>query len=244
MRLGQGLRPLCRPLACQLARPLSPPVCASWHARRCPLGAPAATPQCADWRIRCLCAQGWASRSLPPSGQAPPGASMAPLLDTLLQHVPPPPGQRLDGEAAERPAPGACLVCSQQGCWVQGRCSGACPVGVRGAQRTLSSSLQRGAPRRPLPALPSPSSLAVVHGPWLLGPAHWRHLPCGSSLPFYIRHAASILIALPTPHYCRALPLPGGNKRAAPLPGQDCDGARAQRQRGGGGPAQGAVEGR
>ncbi|KAL4439803.1 hypothetical protein ABPG75_002804 [Micractinium tetrahymenae] len=40
--------------------------------------------------------EGWASRSLPPPGQAPADASMAPLLDTLLQHVPPPPAQHLN----------------------------------------------------------------------------------------------------------------------------------------------------
>lgn len=41
--------------------------------------------------------QGWASRSLPPPGRAPPDASMAPLLDALLDHVPPPPAQHAKG---------------------------------------------------------------------------------------------------------------------------------------------------
>jgi GTP-binding protein len=33
---------------------------------------------------------GWAARELPPGGEAPEGASMRPLLDTILSHVPPP----------------------------------------------------------------------------------------------------------------------------------------------------------
>jgi hypothetical protein len=31
-------------------------------------------------------------------GQPPDGASMAPLLDALIEHVPPPPSARLQGE--------------------------------------------------------------------------------------------------------------------------------------------------
>ena len=34
--------------------------------------------------------QGWATTELPPGGQAPPGASMEPLLDAILREVPPP----------------------------------------------------------------------------------------------------------------------------------------------------------
>ncbi|EFN51124.1 hypothetical protein CHLNCDRAFT_141310 [Chlorella variabilis] len=39
--------------------------------------------------------EGWASPTLPPGGQAPAGASMAPLLEALLAHVPPPPSANL-----------------------------------------------------------------------------------------------------------------------------------------------------
>ena len=41
--------------------------------------------------------QGWASRTLPPAGQAPDNPSMAPLLETLLEHVAPPPTEPLNG---------------------------------------------------------------------------------------------------------------------------------------------------
>ena len=37
--------------------------------------------------------EGWASPELPPPGQRPPGASMAPLLAALAEHVPPPAGR-------------------------------------------------------------------------------------------------------------------------------------------------------
>ena len=39
----------------------------------------------------CAVVQGWASSELHP-GRTPPDPSMAPLLDAILQHVPPPPG--------------------------------------------------------------------------------------------------------------------------------------------------------
>jgi GTP-binding protein len=38
----------------------------------------------------CACLQGWASTALPPLDGPPPSAGMQPLLDVLLQHVPPP----------------------------------------------------------------------------------------------------------------------------------------------------------
>ncbi len=41
---------------------------------------------------RCNFAQGWATAELPEGGQAPPGASVAPLLDAIVAHVPPPVG--------------------------------------------------------------------------------------------------------------------------------------------------------
>jgi hypothetical protein len=44
--------------------------------------------------------QGWAATALPPPGSGPPApeaASMAPLLDALLAHVPPPPAERVQG---------------------------------------------------------------------------------------------------------------------------------------------------
>jgi hypothetical protein len=44
-----------------------------------------------------LLLQGWASRTLPPPGQMPDNPSMAPLLETLLEHVAPPPTEPLDG---------------------------------------------------------------------------------------------------------------------------------------------------
>ncbi|GAB4823663.1 hypothetical protein N2152v2_010709 [Parachlorella kessleri] len=40
--------------------------------------------------------EGWASTKLPPAGEAPPGASMAPLLDALIDHVPAPAGNLAD----------------------------------------------------------------------------------------------------------------------------------------------------
>ncbi|KAI3431850.1 hypothetical protein D9Q98_010602 [Chlorella vulgaris] len=39
--------------------------------------------------------EGWASASLPPPGQPPPDASMAPLLEALVKYVPPPPSESL-----------------------------------------------------------------------------------------------------------------------------------------------------
>lgn len=36
------------------------------------------------------CMQGWATQHLPAAGRAPEGASMAPLLDALIKHIPPP----------------------------------------------------------------------------------------------------------------------------------------------------------
>jgi predicted membrane GTPase involved in stress response len=41
--------------------------------------------------------EGWASASLPPPGQPPPDASMAPLLEALVKYVPPPPSESLQG---------------------------------------------------------------------------------------------------------------------------------------------------
>lgn len=38
----------------------------------------------------CCCIQGWASTTLPPLDGPPPSTGMQPLLDVLLQHVPPP----------------------------------------------------------------------------------------------------------------------------------------------------------
>lgn len=52
-----------------------------------------------NFLVRVHCLKGWASLSLPPGGQAPPGASMEPLLDTILQHVPPPAPTDKDKEA-------------------------------------------------------------------------------------------------------------------------------------------------
>ena len=62
------------------------PVRTGCSAARC---APCCEHSASAYRSR-VHAQGWATKELPPPGQAPHEPSMAPLLDALIAHVPAP----------------------------------------------------------------------------------------------------------------------------------------------------------